>query len=247
MRLPCVLAMLVACGRNNFDDANRDDAQGGADQDGDGTPDATDNCPAQYNTDQLDGDGDGVGDACDPHPSAPGDVLVARGLFATGFGDWVPDTIASWSLGGGQLATTGAAAATLARISVAHTLTNPTVLLGFHTLDLGTGLHHVDLTFGDAHAWLCEIYNSSGSNLLNTLGSFVDGVPNQTQYFPTAITSGIYTTVKYTHEAPEAHCSATSTTVFATAPSTMPLPTTVTVEVQDATVTFDYAMVYDAP
>ncbi len=35
------------------------------DQDGDGVPDAIDNCPTTYNPDQADADGDGVGDACD--------------------------------------------------------------------------------------------------------------------------------------------------------------------------------------
>ena len=36
------------------------------DTDGDGVPDAGDNCPSMANTDQADGDGDGTGDACDP-------------------------------------------------------------------------------------------------------------------------------------------------------------------------------------
>jgi hypothetical protein len=35
------------------------------DQDGDGWPDAADNCPATYNPSQFDTDADGVGDACD--------------------------------------------------------------------------------------------------------------------------------------------------------------------------------------
>jgi urease beta subunit len=36
------------------------------DQDGDGVPDADDNCPAVANPDQTDADSDGLGDACDP-------------------------------------------------------------------------------------------------------------------------------------------------------------------------------------
>ncbi len=37
----------------------------GDDADGDGIPDAADNCPGVFNPDQADGDGDGIGDACD--------------------------------------------------------------------------------------------------------------------------------------------------------------------------------------
>jgi hypothetical protein len=46
------------------------------DADGDGVPDAVDDCPAVPDPAQADGDGDGVGDACDPDgalPDADGD------------------------------------------------------------------------------------------------------------------------------------------------------------------------------
>ncbi|MBE2319498.1 thrombospondin type 3 repeat-containing protein [Solirubrobacter sp. CPCC 204708] len=43
-----------------------------ADRDGDGVPDATDNCPDVANSDQADGDSDRVGNACDVLP--PGNV-----------------------------------------------------------------------------------------------------------------------------------------------------------------------------
>lgn len=39
-----------------------------ADADGDGVPDASDNCPSVSNPDQLDADTDGVGDACESTP-----------------------------------------------------------------------------------------------------------------------------------------------------------------------------------
>src|SRR5205823_445770 len=42
----------------------RDEAQS-VDSDNDGTPNATDNCPAVANADQADGDRDGIGDSCD--------------------------------------------------------------------------------------------------------------------------------------------------------------------------------------
>jgi hypothetical protein len=43
-------------------------AVAGGDADGDGVPDALDNCPADPNPDQVNTDDDGVGDACDPCP-----------------------------------------------------------------------------------------------------------------------------------------------------------------------------------
>ena len=41
------------------------------DTDGDGVPDASDNCPSVSNPGQEDGDGDGLGDVCDNCPSEP--------------------------------------------------------------------------------------------------------------------------------------------------------------------------------
>jgi len=38
------------------------------DTDGDGVPDASDDCPLVPNADQADADSDGVGDACDNRP-----------------------------------------------------------------------------------------------------------------------------------------------------------------------------------
>ncbi|MEJ7602309.1 MAG: thrombospondin type 3 repeat-containing protein [Kofleriaceae bacterium] len=88
------------------------------DGDGDGIPDADDNCPALPNADQRnfdadprgdscdacphlasdtdpDGDSDGVGDACDPRPETTGDTR----LLWTAFQD--ANSIAGWTLSGG--------------------------------------------------------------------------------------------------------------------------------------------------
>ncbi|HTO06683.1 MAG TPA: thrombospondin type 3 repeat-containing protein [Myxococcota bacterium] len=51
------------------------------DADGDGVPDATDNCPTVANPNQADADSDGVGDLCDncvnaPNPRVPGGAIA---------------------------------------------------------------------------------------------------------------------------------------------------------------------------
>jgi subtilisin family serine protease len=52
----------------------------GADSDGDGVPDDTDNCPQAVNASQADGDGDGAGDACDElPPDSTTEVYSAQG------------------------------------------------------------------------------------------------------------------------------------------------------------------------
>ncbi len=50
------------------------------DADGDGVPDATDNCTATFNLDQADADGDGVGDVCDPFPNDPNNDADGDGI-----------------------------------------------------------------------------------------------------------------------------------------------------------------------
>jgi hypothetical protein len=53
------------------------------DLDGDGVPDASDNCPSVFNPDQVDSDHDGAGDACDPNfqlvtTNLPADIFIVR-------------------------------------------------------------------------------------------------------------------------------------------------------------------------
>jgi hypothetical protein len=80
-----------------------DESQEVADEDGDGHPDGCDNCPGEYNPDQMDEDHDGVGDACDPHLGDAHDHLA----FFDGFAEtpanpsWRPIGATQWTLGGG--------------------------------------------------------------------------------------------------------------------------------------------------
>jgi HYR domain-containing protein/thrombospondin type 3 repeat protein len=57
-------------------------------QDGDGVPDAADNCPGTANGDQADADGDGTGDACDPTPqgTTPPTLVVPGQITADATG-----------------------------------------------------------------------------------------------------------------------------------------------------------------
>jgi len=55
---------------------------GNPDDDGDGLPNASDNCPSDPNPDQLDTDIDGIGDACDSPPGGTGSV-PAPSAFTT--------------------------------------------------------------------------------------------------------------------------------------------------------------------
>jgi len=49
------------------------------DSDGDGVPDAIDNCPTIPNANQVDSDGDGIGDACDAFPNIPSCTTPSTG------------------------------------------------------------------------------------------------------------------------------------------------------------------------
>jgi hypothetical protein len=107
---------------SDHDDHRPDAVVIAADRDGDGVPDAQDNCPDVANPDQgnedgdrfgdacdpcptvkddapTDSDGDGVGDACDPNPQTPGDHIE---LFE-GFHHGLPN----WSRSPGWVAVTG--------------------------------------------------------------------------------------------------------------------------------------------
>ena len=112
-----------------------------ADTDGDGIPDAHDNCPTVPNPDQAnedgdrfgdvcdpcpiiaddapaDTDGDGVADACDPRPNTAGDHIV---LFE-GFDSGIPagwTKVGAWAAGSGSVTASEASADSQATLTVA--------------------------------------------------------------------------------------------------------------------------------
>jgi hypothetical protein len=65
---------------------NPDINEPGRDDDGDGFPNVSDNCPIIFNPGQQDSDGDGIGDFCDMLPGRPSEVLFIRGGGGSGGG-----------------------------------------------------------------------------------------------------------------------------------------------------------------
>ena len=137
------------------------DAARPTDDDQDGVPDTTDNCPADANPDQRDhdgdthgdacdrcphlasetdpdGDADGVGDECDPRPSMPGDSIA---LFE-GFYD--ANSIASWTANGGMwtvangVLTQASTAATDVQLIAPVNVVRGAVTSQAHVIALGT-------------------------------------------------------------------------------------------------------------
>jgi hypothetical protein len=81
---------------HGFTLAIRGAADENADYDGDGVPDATDNCPTESNAGQSDFDHDGIGDACDNFDDSgsdtDGDGLTNGEEFVIGTSPTNPDT-----------------------------------------------------------------------------------------------------------------------------------------------------------
>ncbi len=120
------------------------------DRDGDGVPDASDNCPDTPNADQADEDadhlgdvcdpcpiaaaapgddpdGDGVAGICDPHPSTPGDKIVAfQGFHAALPASW--QVVGTASAAGGAAVITAASGAHTAIVPPIDAMTNGTVM-----------------------------------------------------------------------------------------------------------------------
>ena len=129
------------------------------DGDGDGVPDAGDNCPGQSNTDQTDTNGDGEGDACDPEPAvfvtAPvepvevGTTVNASASFLDADDDG--SHAASWNWGDGSN-TSGTLDQDANTVADDHTYTEPGIYIVALTVsdtddNDGIGTHHYVVVF----------------------------------------------------------------------------------------------------
>jgi len=174
-----------------------------SDTDGDGVPDASDNCPAAANTDQHDedgdlrgdacdrcphlssatdpdGDGDGVGDDCDPRPATGGDSVLLFESFkdATGYATWTG--VGSWMVAGDRLTQSDNT------IDLTYTFPpiNPTraaVTAGVHVESLGTpsmtvtpGVLVATGSQGTTQGYLCSV-SSRGTPRVDVIGFWPGG------------------------------------------------------------------------
>lgn len=135
------------------------------DTDGDGEPDATDNCPMAPNADQRDhdgdahgdvcdhcphlasatdpdGDGDGVGDACDPRPMTAGDsIALFEGFYdANSIANWTERGNGTWTVANGVLTQSSSTVSSTTNELIAPVnLPRSSVTAGFHVIALGNG------------------------------------------------------------------------------------------------------------
>ena len=94
------------------------------DEDCDGVPDSTDNCPGIANADQANADTDTVGDACDPAPASGGESRLAFYPFDA--------TDSSWrAFGGHWFFATDALVSDDTTSATVGGMTNSTELIGF--------------------------------------------------------------------------------------------------------------------
>lgn len=245
------VVVVVACGRENFDDARRD--TGGSsmptgDQDGDGIDNTVDNCPHMFNATQPDADADGVGDACDPRPGTGGDKLYAIGLFTSSFGDWVPDAIANWTLADGFVTTAEAVVdSTSARISLTAAAPRPTLQLSFIVRDYDTlNYETVRLRLAQpGNGWDCTIQGPGNviTELILSAQAGSQGTASAHGVNP-AVARGAVNTVSFTRSETDAVCTING--MPATNSYTVALTDSVvaTIEIANMRAALSYAAVY---
>jgi hypothetical protein len=179
------------------------------DLDGDGSPDAEDNCPAVSNPDQHDHDGDGKGDTCDPCPhlqlaladmDADGDGLGngcdpyvnmpgdTRALFV---GFYSPGDISGWTQSSGNVWTV---ADGVARLSVEIDKAALEMPMSFDDISVEVGVKGTSISSVGAHQFSISAARARGSAYDCSLSAPTDGNPREIRFeYPLAQYSTAWT------------------------------------------------------
>ena len=222
------------------------------DEDGDGIPNESDDCPSVFDPAQVDSDGDGVGDPCDPHRTVPGDHLVAAEYFNGPTYTWVPSDGAQWQLDGmGSLASVPPAAGTSLSLTLYAAAQNPTLELGFtiqaYTTSTSTNNELFMVLTGPNLMAECHVYGNSGEafagdqELVNTYASSLS-------YFPLFLATNKVHAGRQTLDGMGGTCDVNGTTAFEAISSVVGgygrTLDHVTVQINNVKFSLQYALLY---
>ncbi len=221
MRALWVAAAVGAAGCNQVfhleETGLKADAAPGTDEDGDGVPNASDDCPGIFDPQQVDSDGDGVGDACDPHPGRAIDRIAFTELFEGGSYALVPDQTTSWQLGGGMLTTVGSPDTTDARLSMTMVAKAPTLEVGFTVLAYSaTATDTLDENLDyPGNTGMCRVKGMAIGDPLNETVTLVNAISQYSDNLSAGIPTHTAVALRATREAnatDSGKCSIASTT-----------------------------------